>query len=187
MAQGAQPVRSAGTTSWLRIATAVVLALVAAVIVWLILKGDDAKQTSSPATSSAATLETIAALPNELGHAVYWAGTRSGYTYEVTEVDGSVFIRYLPPGIDIGDPRPKYLTVGTYRLAQSYTALRRQGSEPGNAFRRTHGGGIAVWSKRSPQTVLVAYPRSAVKVEVYDPSATRALRLAISGAVKPIR
>jgi hypothetical protein len=189
MAQGAQPVRSVGGTNWIRIAAAVVLAIVAGVIVWLIVKGggDDHRTVGISSSASAATLDTLQALPGEVGHAVYWAGLRPGYTYELTEVKGNIFIRYLPPGVQVGDPRPDYLTIGTYPAARSYGALTRQGSKRGNGSRRAAGGGIAVWGDGRPQSVYVAYPRSGIQIEVYDPSAKRARRLATSGAVEPIR
>jgi hypothetical protein len=187
MTQGAQPARTAGTTNWLRIGAIVLLAIIVGVIVWLIVKGDDNKKSSGPPPASAATLDTLRTLPGQLGHPVYWAGPRAGFTYELTQVNGNVFIRYLPTGVGLGDPRPDFLTVGTYPKARSYQVLKRQGSRRGGHSRSTAGGGIAVWSNSRPQSVYVAYPGKNVQVEVYDPSAQRALRLAASGAVKPIR
>jgi hypothetical protein len=188
MAQGAQPVRSAGGTSWVRIVTAVALAIVAAVVVWLIVKGDGTgdKPAGPSSSASAATLSTIRALPGELEHDVYWAGERSANTYELTEVQGNIFIRYLPPGIRVGDPRPDYLTIGTYPAARAYSVLSRRARQRGNRSRRAVGGGIAVWSDRRPQSVYLAYPRANIQVEVYDPSSARARWLATSGAVEPI-
>jgi hypothetical protein len=189
MAQGAQPVRDVSGANWVRITAAVVLAIVAGVIVWLIVKGggDDHKAVGPSSSASAASLDTLHAMPGEVGHAVYWAGPRSGYTYELTEVKGNIFIRYLPPGVQVGDPRPDYLTIGTYPSAKSYRALTRQGGRRGNGSRRAAGGGIAVWSEGRPQSVYVAYPRSNIQIEVYDPLAKRARRLATSGSVEPIR
>jgi hypothetical protein len=189
MVQGVKPAGAIGTTSWLRLGTAVALAVLAAVIVWLIVRGADDMDGSSgvSSTASAATLSTLRSLPGELGHDVYWAGVQPSRTRELTEVDGNIYIRYLPRGIRAGDPRPDYLTVGTYPTARAYTSLRRRGRQPGNGSRRAAGGGIAVWSDSRPQTVYLAYPRSVVQIEVYDPSAARARRLATTGAVKPIR
>jgi hypothetical protein len=166
------------------------LAIVVAVIVWLIVKGDDnngSKSSSGPPPSSAATLNTLRTLPDQLGRPVYWAGARSGFTYELTQVNGNVFIRYLPAGVGLGDPRPNFLTVGTYPKGKSFAVLERQGKRPGNHSRTTAGGGIAVWSDNRPQSVYVAYRGQNVQIEVYDPSAQRARRLAASGAVKQIR
>jgi hypothetical protein len=188
MAQGAQPVRGVGGANWLRITGAVALALVAGLIVWLLVKGGGDERTVGPSSSAtAATLETLHALPGEVGHDVYWAGERSGYLYELTEVTGNIFIRYLPAGVQVGDPRPDFLTIGTYPTKKAYATLKRQARRDGSGSRRAAGGGIAVWSNGRPQSVYVAYPRANIQIEVYDPSARRARRLATSGAVEPIR
>jgi hypothetical protein len=188
MSQGAQAAETVGTTSRLRIGGIVVLAIVVAVIVWLIVKGDDKKiKSAAPPPASAATLDTLRTLPGQLGHSVYWAGPQGRFTYELTQVNGNIFIRYLPAGVGLGDPRPDFLTVGTYPKARSYQVLKRQGKRSGGHSRSVPGGGIAVWSNSRPQSVYVAYPGNNVQVEVYDPSAQRALRLATSGAVNPIR
>jgi hypothetical protein len=79
------------------------------------------------------------------------------------------------------------LTIGTYSIPRSYSLLRRQGGRPGHQLRHAARGGIAVWSDDRPQSVYLAFPRSDLQIEVYDTSATRARRLAISGAVAPIR
>jgi hypothetical protein len=185
---GAQPARTAGRPSWYRILPIIVLAIVVGVIVWLIVKGDDENNKSSSAPpASAAGVDTLRSLPGELGHDVYWAGRRAGFTYELTQVNGNIYIRYLPAGISLGDPRPNYLTVGTYPKPRSFTLLQRQARQRGNESRPASRGGIAVWSNQRPQSVYVAYPRSDVQVEVYTPSAPQARRLATSGAVTPIR
>lgn len=188
VAERAERARTGSEPNRLRIAAVIALAIVVALIVWLIVKGgDDDKSTPSAPPASAASLATLRALPGELGHDVYWAGRRRGLTSELTEVNGNTFIRYLPQGIPVGDPRPDYLTVGTYPKANSYAQLQRQAKRRGNTSRPAAGGGIAVWSDGRPQSVYLAYPRADVQVEVYDPSAARARRLATSGAVKPIR
>src|SRR4051812_18663945 len=188
MAQGAQPVRGVGGAGWLRITGAAVLAVLAGVIVWLIVKGEDDHRTAGLSSSAAAaSLETLHALPGEVGHPVYWAGEQAGYTYELTEVKGNIFIRYLPPGVQVGDPRPNFLTIGTYPTPKSYAMLKRQSRRRDSGSRRTATAGIAVWSDGRPQSVYVSHPRSDIQIEVYDPSARRARRLAVSGAVEQIR
>jgi hypothetical protein len=117
---------------------------------------------------------------------VYWAGHRPGFTYELTQVNGNVFIRYLQSGTGLGDPRPAFLTVGTYPKANAHTSLERLARRRGNTSIKLSRGGLAVFSDARPQSVYFAYPGSKVQVEVYDPSAPRALRLVRSGRVKPI-
>jgi hypothetical protein len=188
MAQGVKPVGAVESSNWLRICTAVALALAAAVAVWLIVKGDDdASRSTDSSSANAATVSTLRALPGELGHHVYWAGPRASYKYELTQVGDDLFIRYLPYGIHVGDPRPDYLTVGTYPKERAYGLLRKMRRDRRWQSRPASGGGIAVWSERRPQSVYLAFPRSTVQIEVYDPSAARARRLATTGAVRPIR
>jgi hypothetical protein len=174
---------------WLRICASVALALLVGVVVWLIVKDnhESGKPDVASASSSAATLNTVRTLPGELGHDVYWAGPDPTATYELTQVGRNMFIRYLPPGVDVGDPRPDFLTVGTYPVPHAFRVLTRQGTQRGGHLRHAAGGGIAVWSDARPQSVYLAFPRTDLQIEIYDTSATRARRLAITGAVKPIR
>src|SRR2546425_7406524 len=115
--QGAQPARTTGGPNWYRIVPIMVLAVIVAVIVWLIVKGDDNNDTSASPPARAATIDTLRSLPGQVGHDVYWAGNRARFTSELTQVDANIFIRYLPAGIAVGDPRPNYLTIGTYPKA----------------------------------------------------------------------
>jgi hypothetical protein len=188
MAQGAQGLTTLGRSGPLRVGVSVLLAVVVGVVVWLIVKGNESsKPTATSSTASAATLKTLRALPQEVGHPVYWAGTRRSYTLELTQVDGKLFVRYLPPGVAVGDPRPDFLTVGTHRVENAYTDLKRRAARRGGHLRRAAGGGIVVWNDQRPQSVYLAFPRTDLQVEIYDTSATRARRLAVTGAVEPIR
>jgi hypothetical protein len=46
---------------------------------------------------------------------VCWAGWKPRTRYEVTLAKGgTVYVRYLPPGVRAGDPREGLLTVATY-------------------------------------------------------------------------
>jgi hypothetical protein len=48
------------------------------------------------------------------------------------------------------------------------------------------GGGIAVYATNAPTNVYVAFPGSDEQIEVFDPSAKRALRLVKTGRVAPV-
>ena len=178
-----------GSPAWVRIIASIALAVLVGVVVWLIVKDNrEAGKLDRPsATSSAATLDTVRTLPGELGHDVYWAGPTSTSTYELTQIGPSMFIRYLPPGVDVGDPRPDFLTVGTYPVPSAYRSLTSQSRRRGWHLRRAANGGIAVWSDARPQSVYLAFPRSDLQIEIYDTSAPRARQLAITGTVRPIR
>jgi hypothetical protein len=60
------------------------------------------------------------------GHEIYWAGERPAANLELTsEGSGNVYLRYLSPGTEAGDPNAGFLTVGTYPVADPVDALRR--------------------------------------------------------------
>ena len=172
----------------LRIGAAIAIALIVAFGAWLIFRdgGDDKSEPTGP-VSSATTVAQLRTLPSETGHDIYWAGRRSDYTYELTRTtDGNVYIRYLPPGVPVGDSKPDYLTIGTYPRAKALNGLRRLARRSGNVSFPLEGGGLAVYSRGRPNSVYLAYPGDPVQVEVYDPSAQRARRLAREGRVRPI-
>jgi hypothetical protein len=166
-------------------------AAVAAVVLVLLVTERGDKQIavpapdSGPALVSQAQLERLAA---SSGHPVYWAGPKSGFSYELTRLaDGRIYVRYLPHGVSAGDPRPDFLVVGTYPRAGSYATLKRAGHSPGSLALPVGDRGIAVFSTKQPTSVYLGYRNAPYQVEVYSPLADTARRLALSGSVTPIR
>ena len=172
----------------MRIGTAIAVALVVAFAAWLIFRdGDDKSSQPEGPASSAASVAQLRTLHDETGHDIYWAGPRNGYTYELTRTtDGNVYIRYLPPGVAVGDGQPAYLTIGTYPRPKALNGLRLLARRRGNVSFPVEGGGLGVYSRSRPNSVYVAYPGDPVQVEVYDPSAQRARKLARAGRVRPV-
>ena len=172
----------------MRVGAAIAVALVVAFAAWLIFRdGDDRSSEPQRPASSAASVAQLRALPTETGHDVYWVGRRQDYTYELTRTtDGNIYIRYLPPGVPVGDGQPAYLTIGTYPRSNALNGLRRLARRSDNVSFAVEGGGLAVYSRGRPNSVYVAYPGDPVQVEVYDPSAQRARRLARDGRVRPV-
>lgn len=147
------------------------------------------KANTAPARSGpvAATVGELQNLASSLRHPIYWAGAKKGYTYELTRTrDGNVFIRYLPPGVQVGDKRPAFLTVGTYPQPDAYknvrTALKRRGARQV----RVPGGGIAVQNVTRSTSVYIAYPNSSLLMEVFSPSAKTARALVRAGTVRQL-
>ena len=142
---------------------------------------------STPATSAtAASVADLRSLARRLGHPIYWAGQRPGYTYELTQNPaGAVFIRYLPPGIAVG-AKGAYPTVATYPFPQALAAIRRvaKGSKAGVI--KLSGGGLAAVDAQYPKSIHLAYPHSDFQVEVFAPSPARARRLVASQKIVPI-
>ena len=172
----------------MRLGAIVALAVLAGFVAWLIFKGDDNKANAPARAPAVATsYAQLKALPGQVGHEVYWAGKKTGYTYELTQTSqGNIFVRYLPAGAAVGDPRPNFLTVGTYPRRDAYTSLKKLAAKQDSVSRQLAGGGIAVYSKQRPSSVYAAYPGKRFQVEVYDPSPTRARRLLLSGQVRPL-
>ena len=168
------------------IGVSIVLVLVAIV---LVLQGSNGESPAQAIGSSPRLVGTpeLEAFEDSLGHAVYWAGERRPDEVELSqEADGSIYLRYLPPGTDAGDPRPRFLTVGTYPVADAVGALRRTAAKAGTTLGRAPGGGVVLVNPSSQGSVYLAYPGSDLQIEVYDPTPGRALGLIRSGAIRPV-
>lgn len=148
------------------------LAVVAGLIAWLALR-DTGSGSSSPETTavSVSQLRTFAA---SIDHPVYWVGPKRRYTYELERrSDGSILIRYLPPGVDLGAEQP-YLTVATYPYADAFQAVQRVLDETGSTPILLDNNGLASVSERTRRSVHAAYPGTDYQIEVYDPVPGRA-------------
>lgn len=122
-----------------------------------------------------------------LGHRIYWAGERPPNRLELKqEGDGSVYLRYLPPGTSAGDPGVTFLTVGSYPVADAQGALRRAATAAGTSVEQVNGGAVVLPNPASEGSVYLAYPDSDLEIEVYDPLPGRALELIRSGAIRPV-
>ena len=117
-----------------RIRLGAVIAVVVAVgiIAWIV-AGRDSSSTTTTGVVAVAPIEAVAlsapglaTLARTVGQPIYWAGPREGYLYELRRsADGNVYIRYLPPGVDVGASGAKYLTVATYPFRGAYDALKK--------------------------------------------------------------
>lgn len=176
-----------------RATLAVTFALFAAALVACGGDDDNGSTTTTPrpqprATPERATREDLVALAEEVGHDIYWAGPRRGYTYELSRTnDGNIFIRYLPPGVPVGAGSADFRAVGTYPQPDAFATVQEARKRPGEKVRRLPDGGYAVAGPEKPQSVYFAYPGSKLLIEVYDPSPARAMRLATSGSIEPVR
>lgn len=178
-----------------RVGAVIAVAIAAAFLVWLLVRENDDSSsnatttTQTPAAISprAVTPAALRALSDEAGHSVYWVGPRRNRTYELTRTSsGRIFVRYLTPGAQIGNRSARFTIVGTYPSPDALEVLQDLSEQPGVRSASVPGGGLAVYSTSSPRSVYIAYPDSDVQIEVFDPSAARALRLATSGRVAPV-
>jgi hypothetical protein len=169
-----------------RVSAVVVFLVGVGAAVFLVLHQNSSKSVER-APASGMTAAQLSKLPTTLGHVVYWAGVQSGYTYEVTRTaDGSVYIRYLPPGIEPGDANPNYLTIGTYPVKSPVAAVRALAKRAGASPLKLSGGGTAAEDAAHPDSVYVAYPGSIYEIEVYEPVPGLAKRLVLDGKIGPL-
>jgi len=182
------------------VVAAAAVGLVVAVVVWLVLDLTD-DETTPPAAQPAAAAPAPAAtalqpavvsetelrrLATVAGVPVYWAGTRSGTSLEVSRgTDGSFFVRYLPDGRRAGDARPA-LTVATYPRADGFDEVTGAAARADASSFELPGGGLAVADTSTRTNVHLAFPDRAYQVEVFSPVAGAARRLVASGAVSPL-
>lgn len=172
----------------LRLGALVAIGLAAFFVGWLVMnRGDDAPSASGNGASAASESE-LRSFAKSASSPVYWAGPKEGFTYELTRTtDGRVYVRYLPEGTAVGDPRSRYLTVGTYPRATAFAELKRAGRADGAVSLKIERGGLAVFNENKPTSVYFGYPDARYQVEVYHPSPDEARRLALSGQVIQVR
>jgi hypothetical protein len=170
--------RSPGRTRRFRVGAVIVLALALALILWLILRDNGDSSSSSTRAVSVAQIRNLA---ESIGHPVFWVGPRDGYTYELTrQSNGTIIIRYLPPGTKVGDEKP-HLSVATYPFPGAFPAIEKAAEKSGSGSFKIPDDGLAVFAKRYPQSVHAAYPGTSYQAEVYDPKRRTAAALLKSG------
>jgi hypothetical protein len=174
----ASPVSSAR----FRIIALAVILLVVGIVLWLALRHTGSSK--SHALNASAVSETqLNNLATTAGHPVFWIGSKSGYTYELSQSpNGNIYVRYLPAGVAVGSSKP-YLTVGTYPFAGAYAALQTVSRQNGETHFRLAHGGLAVVASSYPDSVHIAYPGVDYQVEVYDPTPGVASALVAGGKV----
>jgi len=186
--------------SGVRIGAVVAVAIAVAFVVWLLVRGNDDSSSATPGTTTtnptatapaigpiAATPGALRSLSAQVGHPVYWIGPKRNRTYELTRTSsGRIFVRYLPNGVRVGNRAAAFTIVGTYPVDNALQVLKDLSKQPNEQSATVPGGGLAVYDTASPTNVYVAFPGSNVQIEVFDPDAARALRLATSGRVVPV-
>jgi hypothetical protein len=171
------------------IAALVVLAIVAGAIIWAVNGGGSSPSPATkgpvvsaikPVALSASGLKTLA---GAISQPIYWAGPTKGYSYELRRTDnGNVYVRYLPPGVKAGASGADYLIVATYPFRGAFEAIKKVAGRK----IQVPGGGIGQIAPSYANSVHLAFPNVDYQIEVFDPSAQRALEVATSGQIKPV-
>lgn len=162
-------------------------ALVLIVVVLAVVGGNDSGAAGPGFELGFVTAEELVELEAELGHAVYWVGEQPPDRIELKrEANGEVFLRYLPPGVELGADPAGYLTVGTYPVPDAVAATRRYARDSGTSAIAGPDGSVMVANLESAGSVYVAFPGSDLQIEVFDPSPRRALALVRGGELEPV-
>ena len=171
----------------LRLGALIAVGLAAFLVGWIVMNRSDDAPPARGSGASAASESELTAFADSVSHPVYWAGPKEGYTYELTQTtNGLVYVRYLPEGTDVGDPRSQFLTVGTYPRAGAFAELQRAAKAKGAVSLKVGDDGLAIFSQSRPTSVYLGYREAKYQVEVFSPSPDEARRLALSGAVVPV-
>jgi hypothetical protein len=180
------------TRGQVRLGAVLATTLVLAVGLWLALTGGNGPPSRAPARSKAAAEPRLSQgglieRAQSSGVHVYWVGPRAGSGYELTTTPaGRAFVRYLPRGVDAGDPRPNFLTVGTYPLSSGVSALRRAGRTKGAQVIKLPRGALVYVNREKPTSAYLARPGWHYEVEVFHPTPGEAMRLVLVGDVRQI-
>ena len=169
--------------------TVLSIALTGAGAALLLGRDDTERQPPAPApgTPAEASVTDLRALAARADGPIYWAGTAPGTRFEVTRTRaGKVFVRYLPPDVEVGDKRARFLAVATYPFRRANAAAATASSRKGMVRASAPAGGLAVWSRSRPTSVYLSYPGLDLLVEVYSPKPAQARRLVLEGAVGPV-
>lgn len=164
----------------------VVAVAIVALIAWLVVRGG--RSGSSAHNSQVLSKSELREAAAGFGSPLYWAGPALNAEYELVNVaNGGHQLRYVPAGEHSEAASARALTVGSYPLADAAAAIRAVARQPWAVIRHGAGGREVVSSRRNPGSVYFASPDNSVEVEVYAPSPQRAMRLALSGRIRPVR
>lgn len=173
----------------LRLGAVLSLAVGAALVAWLLIGNHGSSFSMAPVTPvapSALSASGLMTVAGQVGHPVYWAGRKAGYTYEYRrDRDDNIFIRYLPRGTPVG-ANGRFLGIGTYRLADAYAAIQRAARNKNSVTVNLPKGGLAVYSRLRPTAWWFADPGSHYQVGVFAPTASAARKLVLEGRVVPV-
>jgi hypothetical protein len=169
-----------------RLGAVVVLAALAALVIWLLVSSGGSKHSTQSRTSPVAmSPRGLSKLARSLGQPIYWLGRQSGTTYELTRTTDRIYLRYLPAGVKVGDPRP-FLTVGTYPMRNAFGVIDSGSRQRGAVRLRLADGGVGIYRPKHPHNVYLAYPGSDYQIEVYAPRTGLARRLVTTRGVQAI-
>lgn len=193
--QGNEPSQT-GSSPWKPVAAILTVVVGLGLVMWVLLSGSgegggspaaSSVQAVSPTSATIVTAQEVAALPERVGHPVYWAGEIRGKDLELTILeDGTVYVRYIPAGLRPGVDRPAFLTVATYPRTDGYALVERAADQPGAVRVQDSGGSLVSAESEKSTNAFFAFQGVPLLVEVFDPEPGRAFTLIQSGRVQMV-
>jgi hypothetical protein len=118
----------------------------------------------------------------------YWVGRRPGiHRFELEKkAGGNLYIRYLTGDVPAGRRQADSLTVASYPVAEARQRLERAARTEGEALSR-HDGFMVLGSPNSYGAYVVFDDLPELQIEIYSPQRGEATKLAVSGALTPVR
>jgi hypothetical protein len=133
-----------------------------------------------------ATLAALTALPESVGHPVYWAGARRDSKYELTQTSEGLYIRYLPKHVAVGDRSASFLTVASYPSGRTFAQEEARARRAGSVIRNLGGGRKSIEPVGQSTSAYLIVRGQDVLVEVYSPVPGQAARLSARGTIVPL-
>jgi hypothetical protein len=161
---------------------------IVALTAWVVSdEGDASTPSAEGGPALAADARELARQSVAVGHAVYWVGPKASRRYELTQTgDGRAYVRYLPLDVQAGDPRPGFLTVGTYLVDDAFAVTRAASRRTDARAVAAPAGAVAFYATVRPQSVYLAFEGSDLQIEVYDPTPRQARKLVETASVRPV-
>src|SRR3954466_11346255 len=146
----------------------VAVAVVIGVVVWLLVRGDEDSNPGRRTTTTALSEAGLATLAGVLSTPIFWEGPKPRTVYELTQTPtGRLFVRYLPANAKIGTSKP-YPFVATFPMHNAFSVTTSVAARAGSV-RVPIAGGVAFYSRASPENVYLAFRGLDYQIEVFDP------------------
>jgi len=175
---------------WVLRGLVIALAVVVGVVAYVATSGgdDDREPASAPEAGEARILSAaqLAEIASSAETPIYWAGEINDTRLELTEEEGSFLVRYLEEDDEAGAAPGQRIAVGSYPLPNPLKALNTVAGAPGARATDVEGIGTVVIDPEAQKNVYLVDPDNEVQVEVYAPTAARAIGLVRSGKVRPV-
>ncbi len=175
-----------------RVIAVIGIALLAGLTVWFVTgcNRDDTGSVTPDALSADARIvppDEIPSIPDDVGHAVFWAGERPDTDVEMSDDPaGNVHLRYLDEGTEAGTAAQTFLDIGTYPFEGAYQTTRSLASQK-SLTQVKLGDGVGFYDSKRPYSVILAFPDEPnLQVEVYHPEEDGALEVVRSGDIVPV-